>query len=72
MLFSRWDIFYCISLRLRSSTFACSMALLAEIQCYTITYLIKHYHAQQDCGALKRVLTAAESLVNLAKVLLCL
>lgn len=72
---SRWDIFYSISLRLTSSLFACRMAALAEIQSYTITYLIKHYHAQQDGGARRRVgvhvLTTAESLVNLAKVLLC-
>lgn len=46
---------YTAYLCLRSATFACSMAVLAEIQCYTITYLIKHYHAQQDRGALRRV-----------------
>lgn len=69
----RWDIFFHISLHFRSPPFACSMAVLAEIQHYTITYLIKHYHAQQGSGAKRRVgvlvLTAAESLVNLAKFL---
>lgn len=29
------------------------MVFLAEIQCYTITYLIKQYDAQQDSGAQK-------------------
>lgn len=49
------DIFYGVSLRLKSPLFACSVAALAEIQSYTITYLIKHYRAQQDGEARRRV-----------------
>lgn len=74
MQVSRWDVFkvYRMSPCLRSPTFACSMALLAEIQCYTTTSLITHYHAQQDSEEEESSITAdsGTKLVNPANFVL--
>lgn len=54
-------------MRLKSSLFACSVAALAEIQSYTITYLIKHYRAQQDGEARRRVGASARKSADGSK-----
>lgn len=49
------DVIPFISMSSRSAIFAGRLALLADIQHYKITYLIKHFHAQQDSEAFRKV-----------------
>lgn len=52
---SRWDVFKVDSISSCSHICIQNVASLAEIQSYRITYLIKHYHAQQHSGELTSV-----------------